>query len=420
MSEPMTPEQPRTDELQLGDRLVEWKHMERFTVTAIEPLPDHLWYDECRSDGSYPTVSGMRITGRAPDGETVQYVAAISRRWQRDTGAGKDTAPSGESTRAEQPLTAEQEHDIRTRLTAASHGPWSLSYERCCCTEDDECGYYVSRLDTGAGPATELRDLPAEDWELMAHAPADIRALLAELDRTRDALRDARNLITEDGHEVCADCGKPAEDGPCSVHSPDDAYRRACGQGAELRARVAELEAERAKYVGKEPTIAEEMAYLSNCIDSVLAVCDTAEQQATRWENPLPVPEWVEKVRAAANGLTERRSYPPALPWAALMDHEDMTDFLDELGAAAITHADSTTALAEVEDTCGRWRLIAEAQHAHNTADGPDAAEEPISATQQCGHDDYHDAHQWADKPHIWCPGHSFEADAAEAGDDRA
>jgi hypothetical protein len=67
--------------------------------------------------------------------------------------------------------------------------------------------------------------------------------------------------------------------------------------------------------------------------------------------------------------------YLPALPWARLMDDEDRADFLDELAAAAITNADSSTALAEVEDTCGRWRAIAEAQHAHNTAPGPGAQE---------------------------------------------
>ena len=68
--------------------------------------------------------------------------------------------------------------------------------------------------------------------------------------------------------------------------------------------------------------------------------------------------------------------YPPALPWAKLMDHEDLTDFLDELAASAITHASSEVALAEVESTCGRWRVIAEAQHAHNTAPGLDAEDD--------------------------------------------
>ncbi|MDK0520369.1 hypothetical protein [Streptomyces sp. ML-6] len=37
------------------------------------------------------------------------------------------------------------------------------------------------------------------------------------------------------------------------------------------------------------------------------------------------------------------------------------------------------------------------------------ATEEPESAgPRQCGHDDYHDAHEWADLPHVWCPGYSL------------
>lgn len=70
---------------------------------------------------------------------------------------------------------------------------------------------------------------------------------------------------------------------------------------------------------------------------------------------------------------SEPSGYPPAFPWARLMDDEDLADFLDELAAAAITHASNARALAEVESTIGRWRLIAEAQHGHNTAPGPDA-----------------------------------------------
>lgn len=64
------------------------------------------------------------------------------------------------------------------------------------------------------------------------------------------------------------------------------------------------LRAELAKYVNVEPTVDEEMAYLHRCLDAVLALCDDAEQQATRWENPLAVPEWVEQVRKAAEGST--------------------------------------------------------------------------------------------------------------------
>jgi TolA-binding protein len=69
-------------------------------------------------------------------------------------------------------------------------------------------------------------------------------------------------------------------------------------------------------------------------------------------------------------------TYPPALPWARLMDHEDLSDFLDELAASAITHGTSEVALTEVESTIARWRVIGEAQHAHNTAPGPNAEED--------------------------------------------
>lgn len=75
----------------------------------------------------------------------------------------------------------------------------------------------------------------------------------------------------------------------------------------------------------------------------------------------------------------EPQTYGPVFPWAALMDDEDLHDFLDELAASAITHASNAKALSEVEATCGRWRLIAEAQHAHNTAPGPDAEADGIA-----------------------------------------
>jgi hypothetical protein len=84
-----------------------------------------------------------------------------------------------------------------------------------------------------------------------------------------------------------------------------------------------------------------------------------------------------ESLSLAAGALRAKESpsgsYPPALPWAALMDTEDLTEFLDELADAATTNADVATRLAEVERACGTWRLIAEAQHGHNTAPGPDA-----------------------------------------------
>jgi len=49
-----------------------------------------------------------------------------------------------------------------------------------------------------------------------------------------------------------------------------------------------------------------------------------------------------------------------------------LAEFLDELADAATTNVDAVTRLAEVERACSTWRLIAEAQHGHNTAPGPD------------------------------------------------
>ncbi|MDN3244096.1 hypothetical protein [Streptomyces sp. ZSW22] len=103
--------------------------------------------------------------------------------------------------------------------------------------------------------------------------------------------------------------------------------------------------------------------------------------------------------------------YPPALPWAALMDHEDLTDFLDELAASAITHAPAESALAEVEKTCGTWRLIAEAQHAHNTAPGPDVDESVdkltrlLAPTQALRVPEPGACSTCTDGPADWCPG---------------
>ncbi|MGX1116344.1 hypothetical protein RKD37_001707 [Streptomyces ambofaciens] len=74
----------------------------------------------------------------------------------------------------------------------------------------------------------------------------------------------------------------------------------------------------------------------------------------------------------AAQQPAEGSSYPPALPWAKHMDADDLEGFLADLVDAASGDDDLTT-LAAVEDAIGRWRVIGETQHAHNTAPGPDA-----------------------------------------------
>ncbi|RYJ29398.1 hypothetical protein CU044_2139 [Streptomyces sp. L-9-10] len=72
------------------------------------------------------------------------------------------------------------------------------------------------------------------------------------------------------------------------------------------------------------------------------------------------------------------KEYGPAFPWVALMDDDDRSEFLGELAAAAINYyrpeAGDEATLAEIEKACMTWRLIAEAQHAHNTAPGSAAS----------------------------------------------
>lgn len=82
-------------------------------------------------------------------------------------------------------------------------------------------------------------------------------------------------------------------------------------------------------------------------------------------------------------------SYSAALPWARLMDDEDLAEFLAEVEhAIAIPGATPAEALAAVEKACGTWRLIAEAQHAHNTAPGPDAMTRLLAPTQALREDE--------------------------------
>jgi hypothetical protein len=231
------------------------------------------------------------------------------------------------------------------------------------------------------------------------------------------------------------------------------AFGKLTQQRDEARARVAELETELKKYVGAEPTIAEEMAYVSRCLFAVYDLCaeakrtgslgitpEAVEQAANgEWtaDTPRPALPWAhvmddsdlhlfldDLVSAALNRwqtdqdgpIPDRvtlaeieqacarwrtpgqgyrsdeparqpptRAYPPALPWAALMDGEDLAGFLRDLDAGMRDAArqahfagrpQAPAVLTALEHACATWRLIAETQHAHNTAAGPDAETE--------------------------------------------
>lgn len=107
-----------------------------------------------------------------------------------------------------------------------------------------------------------------------------------------------------------------------------------------------------------------------------------AELEAERHSTNEALDDAVQAPRANQTAEPEAVDYPPALPWARLMDAGDLADFLDELAASVIIHASSEVALAEVEKTCATWRLVAEAQYGHNAAPVPDGITRAIAPTQ--------------------------------------
>lgn len=87
-------------------------------------------------------------------------------------------------------MTQEQEKAIRERLAKATTGPWHAdNVNRTRSLDGPEiwaCGMLVAKV---AG----LAKFDFENCELIAHAPEDIRSLLAEVDRLRNALREIRD-----------------------------------------------------------------------------------------------------------------------------------------------------------------------------------------------------------------------------------
>ncbi|ODA69243.1 hypothetical protein [Streptomyces sp. AVP053U2] len=131
----------------------------------------------------------------------------------------------------------------------------------------------------------------------------------------------------------------------------------------KLRARVEELVAQRDDLLVESATAPDTDDLRQGLRDQV------AELEARLAEYEQPADE-----DPIAYTLTEQAAdtYPPALPWARLMDADDLEGFLEDLVDAASGDEDLST-LDKVESTIARWRVIGEAQHAHNTAPGPDA-----------------------------------------------
>lgn len=72
----------------------------------------------------------------------------------------------------------------------------------------------------------------------------------------------------------------------------------------------------------------------------------------------------------------------------------------------AADRIDSNSEISAAVHATALLRRLADEEPQQPTAGGSDEAE-PDVASGQCGHDDYHDPHEWADRPGTWCPGHS-------------
>ena len=190
-------------------------------------------------------------------------------------------------------LSPQREAEIASRAEAATPGPWELY-------EGYGKDYYawmrgghlrgVGTLDFGEGDDAEA------DRAFVLNAREDVDLLLAELAAVR-AERDRYRAAWQSASFRAEARGE----GILRITRDRESYQ---GWLKQEQAHTQHLRSELAKYVGKEPTIAEEMEHLIHCLDAVSTVCDEAEKQATRWENPLPVPEWVATVRRAVEEAT--------------------------------------------------------------------------------------------------------------------
>ncbi|MGW7597301.1 hypothetical protein [Streptomyces antimycoticus] len=132
----------------------------------------------------------------------------------------------------------------------------------------------------------------------------------------------------------------------------------------ELENRVEQLTDELAKYVGKEPTVAEEMAYLNRCLNAVYDLCEQTKKNARRWENPLPVPEWVDAVEQAADG---QRDGDGSSPWVrAVSGLNALVDAGVSFWIEPDGHISNPTGDEHIEydHETERWRLVHDEEEA--------------------------------------------------------
>jgi hypothetical protein len=119
-------------------------------------------------------------------------------------------------------MTKEQFDAIRARLDAATPGPWEAGTAACC----PDMGWVDGPKGAVCPQFTATKvthSLDANDAELIANAPIDLRALLDEVERLTNDLAMARQV----SGELCEKCGWamkfPGE--PCRCELLDEVER---------------------------------------------------------------------------------------------------------------------------------------------------------------------------------------------------
>jgi hypothetical protein len=99
-------------------------------------------------------------------------------------------------------VTPDQLSAIRARLDAATPGPWEAGTASCC----PDMGWVDGPKGAVCPQFTATKvthSLDANDAELIANAPTDLRALLDEVERLKNDLAMARQV----SGELCEACG---------------------------------------------------------------------------------------------------------------------------------------------------------------------------------------------------------------------
>ncbi|SFY52091.1 hypothetical protein [Streptomyces sp. F-1] len=149
------------------------------------------------------------------------------------------------------------------------------------------------------------------------------------------------------------------------------------------------------------------------------------------WENALdlitPMAE-VEKLREelerqtalAEQGARANRELSRLRAELAAVRTKVVVTEADEIVACCPDHGSRNTAWmhchCDVADDMRRRAALPAAVEAHVVAhdsDDPEHVDDCPGGTRPCGHDDYHDPHEWADRPGTWCPGISYADDEA-------